>query len=288
MIHPFPVEGRWYKGNLHMHTTASDGRLELADAIEFYKTRGYDFVAVTDHRKTTPVEEFTTDTFLAMHGIELNCWDPNGYEYHIVGVGVRPFEQDPEIRTGQGLIDQVLAHDGVAFIAHPYWLGLERQAIEHLTGAIGIEVYNSGCMECGKALSDVHWDDLLHHGYDTWGLATDDTHHYSYDGAVGWVMVRARELTQESIKEALRAGHFYATQGPEIRDLRVEGGWIHVETSDVARIVFVSNRGRGKSVWAKPGETLNKASMKHWSDGYCRIEAIDAQGRKAWSQPIRF
>src|SRR5690606_7369020 len=217
MIHPFPVEGRWYKGNLHMHTTASDGRLELADAIEFYKTRGYDFVAVTDHRKTTPVEEFTTDTFLAMHGIELNCWDPHGYDYHIVRVGVRPFEQDPEIRTGQGLIDQVLAHDGVAFIAHPYWLGLERQAIEHLTGAIGIEVYNSGCMECGKALSDVHWDDLLHHGYDTWGLATDDTHHYSYDGAVGWVMVRARELTQESIKEALRAGHFYATQGPEIR-----------------------------------------------------------------------
>jgi len=287
-MNPFPREGQWYKGNLHMHTTFSDGRLSLSDAIDFYKKRGYDFVSVTDHRKTTPAHEFATDTFLTIPGIELNCWDPNGYEYHIVGVGVQPFDQDPDIRTGQGLIDQVLEHGGVAIIAHPYWLGLERPAIQHLKGATGIEVYNSGCMSCGKALSDVHWDDLLHHGYDTFGFATDDTHYYDYDGAVSWVMVRAKELTQESILAALRAGHFYATQGPEIRDVRVEDGQIHVETSDVARIVFVSNRGRGTTVWANPGETINRASIKQWKDGYCRIEAIDAQGRKAWSQPIRF
>lgn len=287
-MNPFPREGQWYKGNLHMHTTFSDGDLDLASAIAFYKERGYDFVSVTDHRKTTDAERFTTETFLTIPGTELDCWDHEGNEYHIVGVGVRPFDQDPTIRSGQGLIDQILDHGGVAIIAHPYWLGLERPAIQKLKGAIGLEVYNSGCMDCGKALSDVHWDDLLHHGYYTFGVATDDTHRYTYDGAVGWVMVRAAELTQESIMDALRAGHFYSSQGPELYDIRVEDGWIHVETSDVARIAFVSNRGRGWSVWAKPGETINKASIQHWSDGYCRIEAIDTQGRKAWSQPIWF
>ena len=83
------------------------------------------------------------------------------------------------------------------------------------------------------------------------------------------------------------AGGIYSSQGPELYDIRVEDGWIHVETSDVARIAFVSNRGRVVGV-AKPGETINKASIQHWTDGYCRIEAIDTQGRKAWSQPIWF
>lgn len=287
-MNPFALEGRWYKGNLHMHTTESDGDLGLEDAIRFYRGRGYDFVSVTDHRKTTPTQQFITDDFLTIPGIELDCWDHEGNEYHIVGVGVRPFQQDVTIRSGQGLINQILDHDGIAIIAHPYWLGLERPAIQKLTGAIGMEVYNSGCMDCGKALSDVHWDDLLHHGYDTLGVATDDTHRYTYDGAVSWVMVKAPALTEEAIMTALRAGHFYSTQGPEIHSVRMEDGWLHVETSDVRRIAFVSDRGRGWSVWAKPDEAINTASIKHWKDGYCRIEAIDAQGRKAWSQPIRF
>ena len=58
-----------------MHTTFSDGDLDLASAIAFYKERGYDFVSVTDHRKTTDAERFTTETFLTIPGTELDCWD---------------------------------------------------------------------------------------------------------------------------------------------------------------------------------------------------------------------
>jgi len=38
-----------YRTQLHTHTTASDGKQTLADAIENYYAHGYDFVAVTDH-----------------------------------------------------------------------------------------------------------------------------------------------------------------------------------------------------------------------------------------------
>ena len=38
-----------YRTQLHTHTTASDGRETLAEAIENYYRHGYDFVAVTDH-----------------------------------------------------------------------------------------------------------------------------------------------------------------------------------------------------------------------------------------------
>ena len=40
---------KYYKGNLHTHTTNSDGRLSPDEAIHEYAQRGYDFVALTDH-----------------------------------------------------------------------------------------------------------------------------------------------------------------------------------------------------------------------------------------------
>ena len=43
--------GNWYKGNLHMHTTVSDGELDPVEAISVYREAGYDFIAITDHRK---------------------------------------------------------------------------------------------------------------------------------------------------------------------------------------------------------------------------------------------
>ena len=38
-----------YRTQLHTHTTASDGKQTMAEAIENYYSHGYDFVAVTDH-----------------------------------------------------------------------------------------------------------------------------------------------------------------------------------------------------------------------------------------------
>ena len=40
---------RWYKGNLHMHSFWSDGRAAPEEAIKLYKSRGWDFVALSDH-----------------------------------------------------------------------------------------------------------------------------------------------------------------------------------------------------------------------------------------------
>jgi predicted metal-dependent phosphoesterase TrpH len=40
---------RWYKGNLHTHTYWSDGDEYPEMILDWYKTRGYDFVALSDH-----------------------------------------------------------------------------------------------------------------------------------------------------------------------------------------------------------------------------------------------
>ncbi len=82
----FPEEGQWFKGNLHMHTTLSDGRVSPSEAIERYRKNGYDFIAITDHRcpgiTVEPGEDgyFGAETveagnMLLLSGVE---WDTGG------------------------------------------------------------------------------------------------------------------------------------------------------------------------------------------------------------------
>ena len=68
---------KWFKGNLHMHTTESDGALTPAEAAALYAENGYDFIARTDHWKVGPADEF--DSLLCLTGCEYN-------------VGARPSE----------------------------------------------------------------------------------------------------------------------------------------------------------------------------------------------------
>jgi hypothetical protein len=62
------------------------------------------------------------------------------------------------------------------------------------------------------------------------GLATDDTHHYHEPklsptrstGGRGWVMVRAKALTPESLIAAIEAGEFYASSGVILEDVQFD------------------------------------------------------------------
>ena len=59
-----------------------------------------------------------------------------------------------------------------------------------------------------------------------YGVAVDDSHDYEGTGPQrpgrGWVMVRARHLTPESLIRAMKAGDFYASSGVVLRDVRYD------------------------------------------------------------------
>ena len=46
----FGGKEKMLKGNLHCHTTRSDGAIPPDELIRIYKENGYDFLALTDHR----------------------------------------------------------------------------------------------------------------------------------------------------------------------------------------------------------------------------------------------
>ena len=71
----FESEGRWFRGNLHMHTTDSDGRLDPVSAREEYRKAGYDFIAVTDHWHMSENVPSKDGSMLEISGVEYDTGD---------------------------------------------------------------------------------------------------------------------------------------------------------------------------------------------------------------------
>jgi hypothetical protein len=68
------------KGNLHAHTTFSDGRWPVDTVIARYRDLGYDFLAITDHDNHIQDDYWFRipagdDRILVLPGVELN-YDP--------------------------------------------------------------------------------------------------------------------------------------------------------------------------------------------------------------------
>jgi PHP domain len=68
------------KGNLHAHTTFSDGRWPVETVIARYRDLGYDFLAITDHDNYIEDDYWFRiptgdDRMLVLPGVELN-YDP--------------------------------------------------------------------------------------------------------------------------------------------------------------------------------------------------------------------
>jgi len=295
-VNPFYLEprllpGRWFKGSLHIHSTASDGELTPDEVVAWYRSRGYHFLALTDHGILSEAQPLADD-FITLSGIEVDGTDPLTGLYHLVGLGLRrpPNLGGEENISIQEAVNRLRAAGGLVFLAHPYWSGQMSKDLLGLEGCFGLEVWNGGCevLEC-KGLSTVHWDDLLAAGRWLWGLAVDDAHWRPgpTDAGLGWVWVKATALTQEAILSALEQGYFYASSGPQIHDLRLEGGEIHVRCSPSVAIDFIGNGPYSCRVAAPPGETLTGANYRlNDHQRYVRVACQNSQGGWAWSNPI--
>lgn len=284
----YETGGRWYKGNVHVHSTASDGGKTFAELAGMYAGAGYDFVVRTDHWVCSDVAADAGDwPLLWLDGIELDGQDEAGSGFHVVCLG-RTVGLDREM----GLVPAMAAareQGAMLVLAHPHWSGNSlRDALRH--GFAGVEVYNHVCRWMnGKGDGGVYWTAMLDAGGGSLAFAVDDAHvvegHPGWDG--GWVMVRAGECTREAIGAALRAGNFYSSCGPEIREIGFDNGRLRVATSPVSFIRLVGPGSWGRRVGSFDGETFTEASFDvpaDWAWAYVEIE--DDRGRHAWTNTL--
>ena len=152
-----------------------------------------------------------------------------------------------------------------------------------------MEIYNTGSARGNNMDKNAsYWDELLGQGKIIWGVAADDSH--SPGSTCGsWVMVNS-ENNVNAILDALKAGEFYSSCGPEIYDFYVEDGKAVVECSPVERIRLHADAHPTK---IKRGENglITRAEFKiegSWAGSYpyVRISVVDENGKIAWTNPI--
>jgi len=289
---PFSAPGRWFKGNLHCHTTESDGLRTPLEVVHSYREAGYDFIAITDHRKIVTMSALQEQGFLVLPGIELDAVDPQFGDYHLLGIGTFP-EMDayyPEVAL-QDLVDKLGGQTAITLLAHPYWMGLRASDLRSVQGLTAVEVFNMTCnLFNGKGYAETFWDDLLALGVPVLGVASDDTHWKpgADDFGAGWIMVKAEELSHEAILGAIQRGMFWSSTGAEIKDIRFDGKEIYVSCSPAAAVHFKAlPYATGASIRADAGEALCEAVFRLTGRETCvRIEVADHHGRRAWSNPF--
>src|SRR4051794_6081376 len=242
---PFEAPGIWLRCALHAHTTNSDGELGPDMLVRHYDWGGYDVLCITDHWVRT--EEASTPGLLVIPSTELNAVAGEEDDVHVLALGldaepIAPLAFEPLA----DVVAWVEGAGGLPFIAHTYWSGLRTEQWWDVEGLLGLEVWNSGCeLELGRGDSSLHWDEALEHGRTLWGLATDDSHHPGYDSGFAWTWVRAAERSRQAVLDALRAGTFYGSTGPEIRAVDVADEAVVVECSPAQSVTLYAGRWRG-------------------------------------------
>lgn len=297
-IPPNP-ELRWFKGNLHTHSLWSDGNDFPEMIAEWYRTHGYQFLALSDHNTLSDgirwmrVDQLTkrghaeglakyrarygddwVETRTSVDGVEEVRLKPLDEFRHLVeergaflmiqseemsdSVGQKPLHINVAnikemIRPlGGTTIREAMAADlravdeqeresgrpMIVHLNHPnFGWAVTAEDLAAVINERYFEVYNghTGVNNDGDELRagmEEIWDiaNTLRlatlNAEPLMGLATDDSHHY--DGAQeqrpgrGWIMVRARHLTPESLVKAFKAGDFYASTGVTLRDFRFD------------------------------------------------------------------
>jgi DNA polymerase (family 10) len=219
------------RGDLHMHTVASDGRQTVEQMVEAARERGYEYIAITDHSAThgfgnhvTPDElraqieriralDETLDDFHVLVGTEANILPDGSLDYDdellaeldwVIG----------SVHTSFGMGTKEMTDRIVAAIEHP-WV----DAIGHLTGrkietrapyAVDVDRVFEAAARTGtmieinsapdrRDLNDLHARAARQAGVPI--LVDSDAHGVSTLGIVRWGIVTARRawLTREQV-----------------------------------------------------------------------------------------
>ncbi len=280
------TNGKWFRGNLHGHTTNTDGELSPDGYVQKYAGLGYDWICISDHDFLTVRPSSCPDNLVFIQGNEVTARGP-----HLLHIGCQDIVT-PDPDRGK-VVAEVMAREGLCIINHPNWQEdfshWPQALIESLPPFHGIEVYNAIVRDQeGSPLATNRFDRLLSKGFRVWGYANDDTHWESSYGRA-WNWVSAEDCTPESIIENLKKGRCYGSSGVELTRLQTEGKRIRIESENgslcIASLDWGLEIGRYKgSRWEFDLEELYDEGRR--TPTYIRFEVHGEGDQVAWTQPI--
>lgn len=296
------------RGNIHTHSSWSDGDRPPRDVYVWYRNHGFAFVALTDHNSRTSPQTFKAlekKTFAIISGEELTM-SVMGKRVHVNGLCTKKTiggGKQPSIRAALvHAIEHVHAQGGVALINHPNFdWALTANDIRDAKGAELLEIYSSHphVNTDGDANHPSHeatWDLLLDQGEDIGGVAVDDAHSFNADKpnvsnpaqpGLGWIEVFASTLDRNAVCDALRKRQLYASSGAILSRIRVTTDALSVWPKEPgATVEFIGDGGKvfEKKERGADGETTYQL---RGTERYVRARISLPDGKRAWTQAYR-
>lgn len=223
---PLATGARWYAGDFHVHSMESgDARPPLDEIADFARSRGLDFVEISDHNTVSQLELFGDaqarhPDLLFLPGVEFTT-----YQGHANGIGATAWV-DHKIGFGgatiQAAAEAFAAQGSIFSINHPaldigdlcIGCAWEHDLSPELIGAVEIETggwQQSGFLFTEQAIA--FWDDLTATGRHAAAIGGSDDHRAgvdlgSFQSPIGdpTTLVFAEELSAAGILAGIRAG----------------------------------------------------------------------------------
>ena len=225
------------------------------------------------------------------------CFEPDcvfhGEKWRIPEVkSVCPdFKREYTIESIQQVIDCANENGFLVSLNHPSYSMETPEFFGKLEGLFAMEIYNHiSLVGCGvNDYNPQMYENMLRRGKKLYCIAADDCHGNKEDSDPrcdrygGFTMIKADKLEYKNIIEALEKGDFYASQGPEIKELYVEEGKVYIKTSPAKYIAMnTQHRPFGGIRIAKEGEYLTEAVFEvPWNQTYFRFDVTDETGKHA-------
>jgi DNA polymerase (family X) len=121
------------KGDLQMHTTASDGKNSIEEMAEAARALGHEYIAITDHSKAVTVANGLDEKRMAAHIKKIHAANERGLGIHVLAGAEVDILKDGTLDYSDELLAQL---DVVVCSVHSY-MNLDRSAMtERMLAAI--------------------------------------------------------------------------------------------------------------------------------------------------------
>jgi len=214
MVTLISKDKKQFKGNLHCHSTLSDGNLTPEELKEAYKARGYQVLAITDHEYPKHHQDLAEEDFVMLTGweayirpgadgkynaynqeVHMNlfardpenvgyvCYDPKYCRYMKPEIKelIQPVgpvgERDYSVEYINHFVATAKDNGYIVSYNHPYWSMDEEIRIMQYEGFFNLELYNYSSYKGNHLeINEPLYDRMLANGIRMGCHGSDDNH----------------------------------------------------------------------------------------------------------------
>ena len=301
--------GRWWRGDLHMHTIHSDGDWTIPELISTARQTGLEFIFITDHNTSSHHAEIdrlskSLKQPLVMRGEEITTYGGHTNAWGLSSGSWIDFRAHPgdAARMSQ-IVAEAHRAGAVISINHPFALcgGCSWSYEAAVRDFDAIEVWN-GSWDAQDELALKMWDQILQNGGRMTAIASSDSHRSANPIGQPTTHVIAQTLSQALLLKSIQQGHVYLTAnaaGPVVtfeaefvtgkpRTRLTVGDEVHLNAPETMRflvateavrpgdtISLISNGRVLRTFPVKAGDQPQEIEIKCQQDSYFRLEIRD-------------